>query len=401
MTDSDPQQAIVIVAGEASGDILGASLIRALKASAPDLEIYGVGGALMREAGQKQWSDYQPLAVMGLLEVIKHLPSLLKFRKWLLAKTLESKAGLYVGIDAPDFNTGMEKRLKAKGLKTVHYVSPSVWAWREGRAKKFKNLVDTVVCLFPMEPPIYDKYQVPNVYVGHPLADEFDLVPDQAKAKAELNLPADQSYVGLLPGSRLGEIYRLAPVFLNAAVRIRRQHPGQQFLAPMANAACREAFEKLLAGSPMALEGDDTQATAEQWSSLKDAIRLIDGQSRTIMQAADSLILASGTAALEALLAKRPMVVAYKVSAPTYFIAKQLGLIKVDRYSLPNILAGQAIVPELIQADCQPSRIADTWQQISSTGNERLVEQFTQIHRSLQQGGASKAAQAILALMGR
>lgn len=401
MTDLATHQAIVIVAGEASGDILGASLIRSLKAAAPDIEIYGVGGALMREAGQKQWSDYQPLAVMGLLEVIKHLPSLLKFRKWLLSKTLESKASLYVGIDAPDFNTGMEKRLKAKGLKTVHYVSPSVWAWREGRAKKFKKSADTVLCLFPMEPPIYDKYQVPNVYVGHPLADEFDLVPDQLKAKADLALDPSQSYIGLLPGSRLGEIYRIAPVFLNAAIRIRRHHPQQQFLSPMANASCRQAFEKLLAGGPMALEGDDTQATESEWQSLKDAIRLIDGQSRTIMQASDSLILASGTAALEALLAKRPMVVAYKVSAPTYFIAKQLGLIKVDRYSLPNILAGEPIVPELIQADCIPSRIADTWQQISVRGNADLVDRFTQIHRSLQQGGADKAAQAVLALLGR
>lgn len=392
-------KSIVIVAGEASGDLLGASLIREIRHTHPEVRIYGVGGQNMKAAGQEQWSDYQPLAVFGLIEVLKHLPALFRFKAWLLDKIHQSGASLYIGIDAPDFNIRMEKQLKAQGLKTVHYVSPSIWAWREGRAKKFIGNVDSVICLFPMEPPLYAKYQVPNVYIGHPLADEFELVPDQDKARHALDLPSQGHVIGLLPGSRLGEIYRLAPAFLLAAIRILRMKPDAQFLIPMANAACRQAFEGLLQ-TKQQLPGDDTQATDAEWKTLQLRAHLIDGQSRTVMQAADSLILASGTAALEGLLAKRPMVVAYRISPITYRIAKLIGLVKIDRYSLPNILANEAIVPELIQYDCTPMKIAATWhEQITSTQNPQLMERFTQIHHQLKQGGAAQAASTVMALI--
>lgn len=390
----------VIVAGEASGDILGASLIRAMKQAQPDVVIYGVGGKLMKDAGQEQWSDYQPLAIFGLFEVLKHIFKLLRFRKWLIAKTLESKAGMYIGIDAPDFNIGVEKRLKAKGLKTIHYVSPSIWAWREGRAKKFKGNVDAVLCLFPMEPPLYDKYDVPNVFIGHPLADEFDMIPDQAAAQQELGLtPAP--YIGLLPGSRLGEIYRIAPDFLYAAIRILRTDPTKRFLIPMANPSCRDAMEKLLATRPV-VANDETNPTDAEWQSLKDKITCIDGQSRSVMQAADSLILASGTAALEGMLSKRPMVVAYKVAPLTFRIATFIGLVKIDRYSLPNILAGDALVPELIQDKCNPSLIATTWEaQVNSQQRAAQMQQFASIHQHLKQGGATLAAKTVMEIAHR
>lgn len=403
MSESSPAaaQPIVLVACEASGDLLGASLVAELRRQRPDLQCEGIGGEGMRAAGMALWHDYSELSVMGLAEVLRHLPRLLKLRKATLARARAARPAVYVGIDGPDFNLGIERALKQSGVPTVHYVSPSIWAWREGRAKKIQRSADRVLCLFPMEPPIYARYSADARFVGHPLADQFDLVPDRAATRACLGLTPDAHILGLLPGSRLGEIFRLGTVFLLAAVRLRRTFPELKLLAPMANARCREAFSGLLSAAPPQIKGDDTAATQAEWSALKDALTLTDGQAHQVMIASDQLLLASGTAALEAMLAKRPMVVAYKIAPLTHFIVKGLGLLKVNRYSLPNVLAGEPIVPELMQHDCTPAKIAQTLTALiqSPETTRSLIPRFEAIHRDLRRNAAESAAKAVLELV--
>jgi lipid-A-disaccharide synthase len=394
---------VALVAGEASGDQLGAQLIRALRASCGDIEIAGVGGPAMRAAGMDAWHDCDELAVMGIAEVLRHLPRLLRLRKTLAERLAAWKPDVFVGIDAPDFNLGLEKRLKVRGIRTVHYVSPSVWAWREGRVKKIQASADLVLCLFPMETPIYARHGAAARFVGHPLARMFPMEPDQAGARAALGLPAQGRLVALLPGSRLSEISRLGAIFVAAAIRLRRVLPELRFVAPMANARCRGAFEKLL-DNPMPKDADrgTTPPTAEEWRGFRDYLTLTDGQAHQVMSACDVLLLASGTAALEGMLAKRPMVVAYRLAGLTYAIVKGLGLLKIDRYSLPNILSGEDLVPELMQADCTADRIAEAlraWLQ-SPKRVGAVLPKFAQIHQALLADDGAAAA-AVLGLTAR
>jgi lipid-A-disaccharide synthase len=392
-----------VVAGEVSGDKLGADLMADLKKIRPDVRFVGVGGPAMLQQGLEPWCDYEALSVMGLFEVLKHLPKLLSIRRKLAKRFLEMKPDVFVGIDAPDFNLGLERRLKRGGIPTAHYVSPSIWAWREGRAKKIHAAADRVLCLFPMELPIYEKYSVEARYVGHPLAAQFPMVPDASKARQELGLAEGGVLIALLPGSRVGEIGKLGAIFAAAAIRLRRVIPEIRFIAPMANDRCKRAFQALLNGPlPEGIDRSDSPVTEEEWSRFSSALTLVDGRSHQAMIAADLLLMASGTAALEGMLAKRPMVVAYRVAAATYVIVKGLGMLKIDRYSLPNILAGEALVPELMQSECTPEKITEAMQSWLNDQERtaKTITKFEQLHRGLMaQPGA--AASAVLELYTR
>jgi lipid-A-disaccharide synthase len=385
MSTEHRRQRIAIVAGEASGDLLGAGLIEALRQRWPDAEFAGIGGDRMRDAGFEAWHDAGELAVMGLAEVLRHLPRLLRLRRALRERVLAWRPDVFIGIDAPDFNLGVERWLKQRGIATVHYVSPSVWAWREARAAKIGRSADRVLCLFPMEPAIYAKHGVDARFVGHPLADTMALEPDRTAARGALGLPLDEPVLALLPGSRTGEIERLGADFLDAASRVLSQLPTLRIVAPMADRRARETFERVLAQSPAR-------------TALGDALSIIDGQARTLMVASDVILLASGTATLEAMLAKRPMVVAYKVAASTYRLVKGLGMLKVDRYALPNILAGADVVPELMQDDCTPAKLAAAvlhWFGDADAA-AALGPRFMNLHRELRRDASSRAADAIV-----
>ncbi len=379
---------VAIVAGEASGDLLGAGLMDALRAHWPDAEFAGIGGDRMREAGFDAWHDAGELAVMGLAEVLRHLPRLLRLRRTLRERTLAWKPDVFIGIDAPDFNLGVERWLKTRGIATAHYVSPSVWAWREGRAAKIGRSADRVLCLFPMEPAIYAKHGVDARFVGHPLADTMPLEPDRAAARAALGIPADAPVLALLPGSRTGEIERLGADFLAAAARVRAEVPALRVVAPMAGDGARQTFERVLAASPAR-------------DALGDALTVIDGRSRELMIASDVILLASGTATLEGMLAKRPMVVGYRVAASTYRLVKGLGMLKVSRYALPNILAGETLVPELMQDDCAPPKLAGAvlhWLR-DPAAVDALEPRFMNLHAQLRRDASAQAAAAIVELV--
>ena len=381
---------VALVAGEASGDLLGAGLIDELRKRWPAAEFVGVGGESMRNAGMDTWFDASELAVMGLAEVLRHLPRLLRLRRELRQRVLDWKPDVFIGIDAPDFNLGVERWLKQRGLRTVHYVSPSVWAWREKRAEKIGLSADRVLCLFPMEPEIYARHGVDARFVGHPLADEMPLQPDRATARDTLGLDRDRPLLALLPGSRVGEIERLGADFLAAAARVLAAEPGLQVVVPMANHHARAAFERILAAHPDA-------------AALRPALRVIDGQSRPLMIASDVIVLASGTATLEAMLAKRPMVVGYKVAPLTYRVVKGLGLLKVDHYALPNVLAGECVVPELMQHDCTPEKLADAtlrWLR-DNAAVDALQPRFLALHQQLRRDASAQAADAVVELVER
>ncbi|MEO6173041.1 MAG: lipid-A-disaccharide synthase [Arenimonas sp.] len=371
-----------LIAGEASGDQLGAGLIAEIKSRYPDAEFVGIGGNLMREAGIKAWHDSQELAVMGLTEVLKHLPRLLRLRHSIFERILEWQPDVFIGIDAPDFNLGLEKKLKRKGIKTVHYVSPSIWAWRESRAKKIGDSADRVLCLFPMEPPIYARYGVVADFVGHPIADRFAINPDKNAARESLILPVDKKILAVLPGSRLSEIHRLLPVFLDVMTLLQSEDAEVSFVIPAANNACRDGIEALLKNRNIA------------------NLQIVDGQSHETMVAADAILLASGTAALEALLAKRPMVVAYRISSLTYFIVKAFGMMKINYYSLPNVLANEAVVPELMQSNCTASNIAVAIRPmlVAPDTYQPLMQRFAQIHQNLRRDASHLAANVVLEL---
>ncbi|HVI57600.1 MAG TPA: lipid-A-disaccharide synthase [Luteimonas sp.] len=376
---------IALCAGEASGDLLGAGLVEQLRLRFPGAQFAGIGGDAMRAAGMDTWHDAQALAVMGFAEVLSHLPRLLKLRREFRARLLAWRPDVFVGIDAPDFNLGVERWLKQRGVRTVHYVSPSVWAWREKRAEKIGQSADRVLCLFPMEPPIYARHGVDARFVGHPLADTMPLDPDRAAARAQLGLPVDAPVLAVLPGSRLGEIARLGQPFLEAAARVAREVPGLQVVVPAANAACRQALEPLLSGSR--IPGPPPG--------------LLDGQARTAMVAADVVLLASGTATLEAMLAKRPMVVGYRIAPLTHAIVKGLGMLKVDRYALPNVLAGADLAPELMQDDCTPDRLAEAvlgWFR-NPASVASLQARYREIHVELRRDASAQAADAVAGLV--
>jgi lipid-A-disaccharide synthase len=379
---------IALVAGEASGDLLGAGLIAELRKRYPNARFAGIGGDAMRAEGMDTWFDASELGVMGLAEVLKHLPRLLRLRRSLRDQVLAWKPDVFIGIDAPDFNLGVEKWLKKRGVRTVHYVSPSVWAWREKRAAKIGRSASRVLCLFPMEPAIYARHRVDARFVGHPLADEMPLDPDRAAMREQLGLDPDRPVLALLPGSRVGEIERLGAIFLAAAKRVLEDVPNLHIVVPIPNTAANAAFKRVLVAHPDA-------------DALRPSLRMLVGNARRLMIASDVILLASGTATLEAMLAKRPMVVAYKIAATTYALVKGLGMLKVKNFALPNVLAGERVVPELMQRDCTPEKLAAATLAMlrDSEAMERIAPRFRELHLQLRQDASARAADAVAELL--
>jgi lipid-A-disaccharide synthase len=377
---------IGVVAGEHSGDQLGAALIAALRARVPRLSCFGVAGPRMIAAGCEAWAPSGELAVMGLAEVLRHLPRLLRLRARLGARFVAARPDVFVGIDAPEFNLPLARRLKAAGIRTVQYVSPQVWAWRQGRVHGIAAACDLVLCLLPFETDFYARHGVPAVFVGHPLADEIPLAIDRSEARRALGLDPGRPLVALLPGSRIAEVTRLAAPFAAAAGRIRAQRPQYQFIAPIASAETREVFTREVAQVPDA-----------------PAITLLDGQAQRALAACDGAIVASGTATLETLLSARPMVVAYLWSPVTAFVVRTLGLVKVRYFSLPNLLAGRRLVPEFLQEEVSGAALGDALLGEMEDGDHvrELLEEFARVHRALRCDGAARAADAILRLVGR
>jgi lipid-A-disaccharide synthase len=370
-----------IVAGEHSGDQLGAALITALRERVPALECFGVAGPKMIAAGCEAWAGADSLAVMGLAEVLRHLPRLLRLRAALAARFAAARPDVFVGIDSPEFNLTLAARLKRAGIRCVQYVSPQVWAWRQGRVKTIGRDIDLVLCLLPFESEFYAQHAVRAEFVGHPLADQIPLEVDSAGARAALGIEPDAPVIALLPGSRLSEVARLAAPFAAAAGWIHERRPEFHFLAPMASAAVRECFEKQLAQAPE-----------------KSLIRAVDEQAQRVLAAADAAIVASGTATLETLLSGRPMVVAYKVNWLTSFLLRTLGLVKVPYFSQPNLLAGRRLVPEFSQGAVTGEALGSALlaELADPVHLVQLREEFARIHRALRRGGAGRAADAVL-----
>lgn len=337
----------------------------------------------MQEAGMDCWWNSDKLAVMGLFEVISHLPRLLRFRRELHDRLLEERPDILVGIDSPDFNLGLEKRMRAAGIRAVHYVSPTVWAWRQGRVKSIAAATDMVLCLFPFEPDFYSEHGVAARYTGHPLADDIDTASDRTGARHRLQLPSEGKVIGLLPGSRRGEAERLSGPLAATANLLHTRYPGTHFVAPMARPVVRQLFESALARYP------DVQCT------------IVDGQAKEAMAASDVVVCASGTATLETMLVNRPMVVIYRFSPITYHVGRALRLYKADYFALPNILAGEMLVPELVQYEVNAPRLAEEvagWIE-NPERCEAVQRKFTAMHHELRRDAAASAAECIRGLL--
>lgn len=376
---------IAIVAGEVSGDILGARLIEALKLQYPDASFEGIGGKEMQAQGLTSLFDMERLSVMGFTEVLGRFHELWNIRKNLLNRWLETPPDLFVGIDAPDFTIWLEKRLHANGIIAVHYVSPSIWAWRQSRVKKFVGNLDLMLALFPFEVEFYREHKVPAEFVGHPLADEVPLNSDVTEARRQLSLPADPFILGVLPGSRLGEIQRIGPDFLKALVTLHENHPDWVFVTPLATEKVAERFDAL-----------------HQEHASQVPITYIDGQSREVMAASDQILMASGTAVLEGMLVGRPMVAAYRVAAFTGWLIQRLGMIKSTYYTLPNNLANENLVPELIQQELTAEAVIEAVETQFAEPVEKKayrLKRFNEIHQTLRQNASVKAANAIQKLL--
>ncbi|HEX6928008.1 MAG TPA: lipid-A-disaccharide synthase [Gammaproteobacteria bacterium] len=374
---------IGIVAGEASGDILAAGLLRELRERHPDMHAEGIAGPEMIAAGCRALWPLEKLSVMGLVEVLAHLPELLRLRRDAVAHFSSSRPDVFIGVDSPDFNLGMESRLKRRGIRTVQYVSPSIWAWRQGRAAKIGRGTDLVLCLFPFEPEIYARHGTRAVFVGHPLADTIPEFVDPIAARMELGLPAEGKLLALLPGSRMSEAGRLADAFFDTVRWLRERDPELRAVIPAATPRIRAFLEGKLAAF-----GDGTGVT------------IVDGRSRDIMAAADVVLLASGTAALEALLLKRPMVVSYRLNALTYFLVRLLRLLKLPYVSLPNVLAGERIVPECLQGDARADVLGPEVLMLlrDAAARDAQTRIFGGIHATLRCNASRRAADAVLEL---
>jgi lipid-A-disaccharide synthase len=368
---------IALVAGEASGDILGSGLMRAIKARHPQVEFIGVGGPLMEAEGMVSYFPMERLSVMGLVEVLGRLRELMAKRKELIQTLINEKPDAFIGIDAPDFTLNIELQLRRAGIKTVHYVSPSVWAWRQKRVLKIREGCDLMLTLLPFEARFYEEKGVPVKFVGHPLADTIPLQADRSAARAELGL-ADGPVVALMPGSRGGEVGRLGGLFFDAAERLLAARPGVRFVLPCASPQRRAQVEQLLQGRDL-------------------SVQLLDGRSHVALAACDAVLIASGTATLEALLYKRPMVVAYRLAPLTFWILKRL--VKSPYVSLPNLLAQRLLVPELLQDDATAEALA---QQLLPLLDDGLAQTagFDEIHRTLRRDASNQAAEAVLNLIG-
>jgi lipid-A-disaccharide synthase len=378
---------IAIVTGEASGDILGSRLIKALYQHNPDIVFEGIAGKEMIDAGCTALYPMEKLAVMGFSEVLPRLRELLSIRKTLIKRWQLNPPDLFVGIDAPDFNLKLEASLHKKGIKTAHYVSPSVWAWRENRVKKIKGNIDQMLTLFPFEVDFYNKHHIPATFVGHPLADEIPLKTNRQAAKKHLALKNAKHTLAILPGSRNGEIKRLAPDFLRALKQLHKKHPDWQFVVPLINPQIRQQFEALL------------QQIAPQLP-----IKLIDSNSRTVMTAADQILMASGTAVLEGMLINRPMIAAYRVAPLTAFIIRTFKMIKSTYYTLPNNLCNEALVPELIQEQVTAENITQTVEK-QFLQNQQITEyceqRFDEMHLQLRKNASQQAAEVLFKLISK
>lgn len=372
---------IAIVAGEASGDLLGSHLIRALKKRRPDIEFVGIAGPKMQAEGAKSLFPMEQLSVRGYVEVLRHLPGLLSLRKQLRRYFLQTRPDLFIGIDAPDFNFSLERSLKKKGIPTIHYVSPSIWAWRKGRIKKIKSAVSHMLALFPFEPAIYQDAGIQVSYVGHPLADILPITPDMQAARESLKLAQSARVIAMLPGSRQSEVKQLAGLYVKTARLIAEQQADTVFLVPLVTRETRAIFQQAI-----------YENNAEDLP-----LQILFGHAHMAMEAADAVIVASGTATLEAALIKRPMVITYRMPALSWFLLKRMNYLPY--VGLPNILAGRFVVPELLQHDATPEKLSDAT--LRMINDEALMkdirEEFTRMHQLLRQNTEEKAADAILA----
>ncbi|MES2217963.1 MAG: lipid-A-disaccharide synthase [Pseudomonadota bacterium] len=373
---------IGIVAGEASGNVLGAGLIHALQARQPDLQTSGVGGQDMIEAGFQSFHDMDRLAVMGLIEPLGRLPELIRIRRQLYKHFTRHKPDVFIGIDSPDFNLGLEKKLRDQGIKTVHYVSPSVWAWRKKRIHKIAKAVDLVLTLFPFEAAFYEQHDVRASFVGHPLADLVPLVPDAHAAKVDLGLDPEKTYLALLPGSRRNEIHLLAETFIKTAQLCLREKPELRFITSAANMQRNQEFQA------------HCQRLAPDLP-----IHFYQQRTHEVMAAADVVLVTSGTATLETMLFKRPMVVAYKLGNLTYQIARHL--VKLPYFSLPNLLAAEKLIPEFIQDQATPDQLAKALLNYLEYPEKTrlLLDTFTRIHQQLRCDANHSAATAVLSIL--
>ena len=377
---------IAIIAGEVSGDILGAGLIHALKACYPHAKFIGIGGERMIAEGFETLFDMEELSVMGLVEVLKHLPRLLKIRRSIIEQLSALKPDVFIGIDAPDFNLDVELKLKQRGIKTIHYVSPSVWAWRQKRVYKIAAATNLVLAFLPFEKAFYDRFNVPCRFIGHTMADAIPLKPNRDEACQLLNLEPAQRYVAMLVGSRGSEVEFLSEPFLQTAQLLHQRYPDVKFLVPLINQKLRQQFEQI------------KQCVAPELDMI-----LLDGNARAAMITAEATLLASGTAALEAMLCKSPMVVGYRMKPFTYFLAKRL--VKTKYVSLPNLLADEMLVPELIQEDCNPTKLAEKLslylsEDKSAVQNRHvLLQRFAELHQRIQCNADQQAAQAVIDLL--
>ncbi|NEX20350.1 lipid-A-disaccharide synthase [Thiorhodococcus mannitoliphagus] len=385
MVERTASLVVGIVANEASGDLLGASLIRAIRARVPDARFVGVAGPRMLEAGCSTLFDQERLAVMGLTEVLAHLRELLSIRTELERYFVANPPDVFIGVDAPDFNLGLERRLRDKGIRTVHFVSPTVWAWRPGRVHGIRRAVDLMLSIFPFEEAFLREHEVPATYVGHPLAEEIPLDVDRAAARQGLGLPDQGQLMAILPGSRMGEVSRLAEPFIATALRCVEAKPDLTFVAPMVSKRLRTLFEATL------------QRRAPQLP-----IHLVDGRSRDALAAADCVLTASGTATLEALLLKRPMVVGYRVHPLSYHLVKALRLVKVPYVAMANLLVGRELAPEFLQDRCRPELLAPALLDLLDNAEHRrfIAAEYDRIHRHLRRNAADSAAIAVLGLIG-
>jgi len=376
---------IAIIAGEASGDILGARLIEALKVHYTQATFEGIAGKEMQQAGCTTKYAMDRLSLMGFSEVLPRYIELTKLRNGLIKDWIANPPDLFVGIDAPDFNLKIEKKLYQAGIPAVHYVSPSFWAWREGRVKKMVNAMSLMLTLFPFEVDFYKKHGIKAEFTGHPLADEIPVDADPIVAREQLGLANDAFILAVLPGSRMGEIKRIAPDFLKGLKLIYQKYPDWQFIAPLINEKVKQEFDNL-----------------KQEIAPEVPITYIDGQSRLVMQAADQILMASGTAVLEGMLVGRPMVAAYRVTPTTAKIIRLFKMIKSKYYTLPNNLANEFLVPELIQEDITADKVFhEVEQQFLQDEAQRnhMLNRFDEIHKQLSQDASKKAAQAIYNLL--
>ncbi|MDJ0740893.1 MAG: lipid-A-disaccharide synthase [Gammaproteobacteria bacterium] len=379
-----PDLRIGIVAAEPSGDLLAAGLMDALRERLPHVRFEGVSGPLMRASGVDEWVEMDSLSVMGLFEVLHHLPRLLRLRGRLLERWRDTPPALFIGVDAPDFNLTLECRLRAHGVATVHYVSPTVWAWRRGRVRKIRRAVDLLLTVFPFETDFLHAYGVPSHYVGHPLACDMPLQPDRGAARRELGLDARQPVLALLPGSRRGEVTRLAEPFLRTAAALQRNAPDTAVVVPLVNATTRDLLQAQIARHAPGLRAEVSVGT-----------------SRVALAAADVVLTASGTATLEGLLSKRPMVVGYKLQAATFAIAKLLRLVKVEHVAMANLLTNERLAPEFIQRACEPEQLLPALQRFFDDPalRERVAERYREVHLALQIDTNREAAAAVIRLL--